>query len=348
MSYDPLKPRAMRVLQLLIEQHLRVGQPIGSKSLASLPGLNISSATIRNIMVDLGERGLIEAPHRSSGRVPTTRGYRIFVDNLVTLAPTDNALLEQLQEVLDLELTTDERIEKTSKILAQFTHMAGIISIPNQELSALRQIEFLPLAGQRILVIIIVNQKEVHNKVIKTARSYSKIELQEAANFINHHYANLRLSEIRRALEITMIHDKHEVDRIMQNAIDLTQRTLADAISGKQNMVMSGEANLLEHSKQQSTDLLREIFTAFEQKQNVLDLLVQTLSGEDVKLWIGAECGNSILEDYAIITAPYEADGEVLGALGVVGPKRMPYAQVIPLVKMTADLLGTTFSRQLE
>lgn len=348
MSFEPLSPRSMLVLRLLIEQHLDGGQPVGSKSLACLPGLNISAATIRNIMVELGTRGLLEAPHRSSGRIPTTKGYRLFVDNLVTLMPTDTALLTQLQKALQPDLSTDERIDMTSKVLAQFTHMAGIVSIPNQELSALRQIEFLPLSEQNILVILVVNQKEVHNKVIKTGRPYNKTELKEAANFINHRYANLRLAEIRRSLEIAMMQDKEAAGRIMQNAIDLAQRTLADTIGGKQDVVMSGEANLLEHSKQQSTDLLREIFTAFEQKQNVLELLIQTLSAEDVKLWIGAECGHNMLEDYAVITAPYEADGEVLGALGVVGPKRMQYARVIPLVKMTADLLGAAFSRSLD
>ena len=329
--------RAQHLFKVLVERYLNDGSPVASKTLATQPGVDVSSATVRNIMVELESRGLVASPHTSAGRIPTTQGLRFFVDSLLSVQPLDREGLRKLTDELNPDMSPSELIESASGLLAEVTRMAGLVTLPRSEQVALRQVEFLPLTANRVLVILVVNEREVQNRVIHTDREYTESELLQAANFINREYGGQTLYRVRLALLESMQADKDRMDMLMQTALDVASKAF-DLVDDGGDYVVAGESNLIESPR--DSDALRHLFEAFSRKRDILHLLDRCLSSDGIQLFIGDESGYEVLDDYSVVTAPYRVGGEVAGVLGVVGPTRMAYQNVIPIVDVTARILG--------
>ncbi len=329
---------------MLVEAYLAEGVPVASKRLAALPSVNVSPATVRNIMADLEARGLVGSPHTSAGKVPTTRGLRFFVDTLLSLDPVEARQLEKLEQELNPDLSPQELVNSASSMLAHLTQMTCVITLPRRDHVALRQVEFLPLSGDRVLVILVLNDREVENRVIHTGREYTEVELNQAANFINREFGGRSLISIHRDLVASMQADKDRMDRLMQTALDVASRVFADADEeGEPEVVVSGENRLLDMSA--DTERVRTLFEAFTRKGSILHLLDRCLESQGIQLFIGEESGYELFDEVSVVTAPYEVQGQLAGVLGVVGPTRMAYQEVIPVVEMTARLLGEAINR---
>jgi heat-inducible transcriptional repressor len=332
--------RTRRLFKLLVEHYLNDGTPVASRRLASY--VDVSSATVRSIMADLEARGLISSPHTSAGRVPTDRGLRLFVDSMISVQPLDTRSLQQLRTELNPDLSTDELVSTASQMLSGITRMAGLVTMPRAEQVALRQVEFLRLSGNRVLAILVVDEREVQNRVIHTDREYDETELHQAAEYINRRYHGKTLSEVRSGLVDGMRADRDRLDRLMQTAIDVASKTFAEDQRPSKPYVVSGESNLVEALT--NTQAVRDLFDAFAQKSAIVHLLDRCLHTEGIQLFIGAESGNRMFEECSLITARYEVNGEVAGVLGVIGPTRMAYQEVIPIVDVTARMLGSAMT----
>lgn len=335
--------RARVLFKMLVEEYLAIGQPVASKRLAALPSVGVSSATVRNIMADLEAKGLVQSPHTSAGKIPTTRGLRFFVDTLLTLDPMEAGQLEQLEAELNPDLTPEQLISSASSLLSHLTQMTCVITLPRRDHVALRQVEFLPLSGDRVLVILVLNDREVENRVIHTDREYSDVELNQAANFLNREFGGRSLMSIRVALLDSMQADKDRMDRLMQTTLDVAAQVFVDVDDEdpEPRVVVSGENRLLDMSA--DTDTIRTLFEAFSQKGSILHLLDRCLESHGIQLFIGEESGYGLLDEVSVVTAPYDVQGRRAGVLGVVGPTRMAYQEVIPVVDVTARLLGDAF-----
>lgn len=336
---EALGDRASALLKLLIERYIDHGTPVASKQLAQASDLNISSATVRNVMADLEALGLVTSPHTSAGKVPTARGLRFFVDSLIHVRPLDGEDLSRMRQELSPELTSRELVSTASSLLSGITRMAGLVTLPRPEIVTLRQVEFLPLSNRRVLVILVVNEKEVENRIIRVQREYDETELQQAANFINRHFAGTSLRSVRSGLLESMEADRARMDALMAEMLQVAA-TAFDSEEGKGDYVVAGEGNLLNFVSGGDMDTVRELFDAFSHKRDILDLLDRCLDAEGIHLFIGDESGYRPFGDYSVVTAPYRVEGQLAGVLGVIGPTRMAYQQVIPVVDATARLLG--------
>jgi len=336
-----LDQRAQVLLKALVERYISDGQPVGSRVLSRQPGLELSPATIRNVMSDLEELGLISSPHTSAGRIPTSRGYRLFVDTLLTVKPLERA------EVLELEhhIQPDEprRVLSTaSQLLSELTHFAGIVVAPRRDVVKVRQIEFVSLSETRVLLIIVTDNGGVQNRILFTQRGYSSSELVTATNYLNHHCVGLAFGEMVEHLRADLVQLQQDMTDLMSAAIEVGREAIADTNA---NYVISGERNLLEVDDLSSNmGRLRELFRLFEQKSGLIQLLDLSNRAEGVQLFIGGESGISPLDECSVVTAPYEANGQVLGTIAVIGPTRMAYERVIPIVDITARLLSCALS----
>lgn len=336
-----LNERARILLKTLVERYIEDGQPVGSRTLSRQTGLNLSPASIRNIMADLEEGGYITSPHTSAGRVPTARGYRFFVDSLLTVKPLAGAELDQLQH----SLTPDDPqrlVNTTSHLLAELTRYAGVVLTPKRRNQQLRQIEFLSLSDKRILLIMVTMDGEVQNRVILTQQPYTPAQLIRIANFFNRHFSGMSFEQVRPRLQQELRELKADISRLMEAVL----QTGAEAFgSASTECVVAGEANLLD-TPELVADMgrLRELFGLFEQRTELLQLLEIGHRASGVQIFIGAESGVAPLDECSVITAPYEVNGEVVGTLGVIGPTRMAYERVIPIVDITARLLSSALS----
>ncbi len=339
MVAEVISERAQRLLKALVERYIREGQPVGSGTLLQDSGLPVSAATVRNIMADLEERGLVHSPHTSAGRVPTARGYRLFVDSLITVEPLTGEALRGLESELVAGKSPRELVASASRLLSSITAQAGLVTIPRHNRMALRQVEFLPLTGGRVLVILVTNESDVQNRVIQTGRDFSDMELQQAANFINQRYAGRDLDAVRDSLIGAMHSDKAVIDRYMQTILDIASRAF-DSSDEVDDYVLAGERQLLEAAGPERLEKLRDLFDAFERKKDILDLVDRCLRADGVKVFIGEESGYQVLDGFSVVTAPYQSGGRTLGALGVIGPTRMSYERVIPIVDITARMLS--------
>lgn len=328
--------RAQEILRLLVERYIREGQPVGSKTIASESKLTLSSATIRHILSDLESAGFVKSPHTSAGRVPTIEGYRFFVDTLVhaNIQPEMN-MPENIK--LDTMVTANNAIESASSVISSLTQLAGIVTVPKQERLILRHLEFLPLSDHRVLVILVLNEHDVQNRIIETDRQYSEAELKEAANFVLRHYLAKPLDEIRRTILQSMEQEREHMETWMQAAIEMA----GQAFEGEpdEDYVLSGEVNLFDSGDDISK--MRTLFDAFAQKKNILHLLDQCLGADGVQIFIGQESGFDVLDGFSLVTAPYKGKQGALGVLGVIGPTRMDYSRAIAAVDVTAKLLHT-------
>lgn len=334
--------RAQVLLKRLVEHYIAEGTPAASKVLAAQPGVQVSPATVRNIMGELESRGLVRSPHTSAGKIPTQQGLRFFVDSLLAVQPVDQLELDQLASQLNPDMAPKDLVTSASKLLSHLTSMTCMVLLPRQDAAALRHLEFLPLAGNRALVILVLNDREVQNRVIHLDREYSDSELTQAANFINREYGGRSLSELRELLLADMQADKDRMDQLMQSALDLASRALQDDDADGQELLVSGESALLNIGS--SAESVRSLFDTFTHKGNILHLLDRCLQSDGIQLFIGQEAGSTAFEEVSVVTSRYEVNGQVAGVLGVVGPTRMAYQKVIPVVDVTAKVLGAAMS----
>jgi heat-inducible transcriptional repressor len=335
-----LDPRSQILLKALIERYIAEGQPVGSRALSRASGLDLSPATVRNVMADLEDLGFLVSPHSSAGRVPTARGYRFFVDTLLTVQPLPQAQIEEVQSQLQPD-QPQRLISAASQLLSGLTQFAGVVMVPRRA-ARVRQIEFLNLSETRVLLIIVTTDGDVQNRILLTQRTYSPAELQVAANFLNEHYAGLDFDEIRSRLaqELSQLHQ--DMTSLMSAAVDAGSAAVRDQST---TYIISGEHNLLNVDDLSSNMArLRELFGLFDTKTGLLQLLEMAHRAEGVQLFIGNESGIAPLDECSVVAAPYEVDGEVVGSVGVIGPTRMAYERVIPIVDITAKLLSSALS----
>jgi heat-inducible transcriptional repressor len=339
---EVLSERAQQLLKLLIESYIRDGQPVGSRTLSRDLGMKLSAATIRNVMADLEELGFVTSPHTSAGRVPTNKGYRFFVDTLLKFKPPDESEIAAIQSRLD-EHADDPKalIATASQLLSNVTRLAGLVTLPRQSHASLSAIEFLPLSENRVLAIIVVNEREVQNRILQLERYYSAEELRRASNYLTQEFRGKDLKEVREHLLNQLKETREHLNQTMLDAIRLAQQVVTPTNEQKIEYVMAGETNLMGFAELSNVDKLRRLFEAFTQQRDILHLLDQSLGAEGVQIFIGQESGYTILDDCSIVTAPYTLDQEVVGVLGVIGPTRMAYERVIPIVDVTAKLLGS-------
>lgn len=338
-----LNERSLQLLKTLVERYICDGQPVGSRILSKGSELNLSPATIRNVMADLEELGLVHSPHTSAGRIPTVSGYRMFVDTLLTCKPLESKELDKLHEGLTAKEDSGNMINAASRLLAELTQMAGIVTLPKRELVYLRHIEFLPLSNTRILVIFVTGEEEVHNKIIQTDKKFSAAELQQAANYINSAYSGRNLQSVRAAVIKELQEDQQRMNQGMIDAITIAQLAL-EPNTKKEDYVLAGETNLMGFSELSNRDYLKKLFEAFSQKQAVIHLLDQCMKAEGVQIFIGEESGYQAFEQCSLVTSPYSVGNEVVGVLGVIGPTRMAYEKIIPFVDITAKMLGAALN----
>lgn len=335
-----LSERARGLLKLLVEHHIRDGQPVGSKVLARNSGLELSAATVRNVMADLEELGLVFAPHTSAGRIPTVRGYRLFIDTLLTAQPLARVEMERIREGLTGSDTVDELMSACSNLLSSVSRMAGVVMVPRRDFAALRRIEFVPLSEQRVLAILVVSEREIQNRVIHLPRPLSDAQLQEAANRLNALLMAKDLDAVRNALMREMREVQETVNLLMHRAVEAADQ-LFEHRAEDQNVVFAGQTNLMRFSELSNLDMLRTLFEAFTEKRELLHLLDACRVAQSVQVYVGEESGYQALEHCSLVAAPYGEGGKVLGVLGVVGPTRMDYERVIPLVDVTAKMLSS-------
>lgn len=338
MSRDQVDDRAEQLFKLLVECYIDDGRPVASKALAEQPSVHVSAATVRNIMARLEGRGLVKSPHTSAGKIPTSQGLRFFVESLLSVEPLDEAGLQSLEAQLNSDEAPSKLVESASRLLSLITEMTGIVTLPRRDGRALRHVEFLNLEGDRVLVILVYNDREVQNRVIHVDRHYEDAELLQASNYLNREFGGLSLVEIRREVIGSMQRDKERMDRLMQAALDLASQAFEPETSEERSLVVSGESKLLDMSE--DTETIRSIFEAFSRKGSILHLLDQSLNTQGIQLYIGEESGYRVLEELSLVTSSYSVNGRIAGVLGVVGPTRMAYQRVIPVVDMTARMLG--------
>ena len=330
MAREQVDDRAEQLFKLLVQCYIDDGRPVASKALAEQPSVHVSAATVRNIMARLEGRGLVKSPHTSAGKIPTSQGLRFFVDSLLSVEPLDEAGIQNLETQLSADMAPSKLVESASRLLALITEMTGVVTLPRRDAQALRHVEFLNLEGDRLLVILVYNDREVQNRVIHVDRQYEDSELAQASNYLNREFGGLSLVEIRRELLSSMQRDKDRMDRLMQAALDLASQAFEPDESEveERSFVVSGESKLLDMSE--DTETVRSLFEAFSRKGSILHLLDQSLDTHGIQLYIGEESGYRVLDELSLVTSSYSVNGRIAGVLGVVGPTRMAYQRGHP------------------
>ena len=342
---EHLGERAQHLLRALIESYIRDGQPVGSRALSRESGLQLSAATIRNVMADLEELGFVASPHTSAGRVPTDKGYRFFVDTLLQLRPLDEAATAEIRRQFEASRdSSTELIATVSQLLSSATQLAGVVTLPRPRQAALTQIEFVGLSENRVLVVLVFNDREVQNRIVQAERRYSPDELKRASNFLNEQFRGRSLRQVREELLRQLSEARAHMNQIMLDAIAVAQQVFEAGGEDKLEYVIKGETNLMGVAELTNVEKLRRLFEAFNEKRDFLHLLDQSIKAEGVQIFIGHESGYRILDDCSVVTAPYAEGDAVVGVLGVIGPTRMAYERVIPIVDMTAKLLGAALN----
>lgn len=339
---EEINQRAQQLLHLLVTRYIREGHPISSKSLAGEQNITLSPASIRNVLAELEERGYLRSLHTSSGRVPTAQGYRLFVNSLLTSQAftSKTSDLKALEQQLNPEQSINSLINNASNLISELTQMAGLVTVPRLESVTLTHVEFLPLSNNRVLVILVFNEKEVQNRIIQTERKFIRSELEQAANYLNQQFAGRDLSDMRKQLVTSLHRDRTTIDHIMETIIAVADAAFKPE-QGQDDYVLAGEHNLLGLAEETDLQHLRQLFDAFTQKRQVLYLLDKCLAAEDFKIFIGEESGYDAFDACSLVSAPYYAKDKVVGVLAVIGPTRMPYDQVIPIVEISAKLLSS-------
>lgn len=338
-----MNERAQILLKTLIERYIHDGQPVGSRSLAKFSGLDLSPATIRNVLADLEEMGLVMSPHTSAGRIPTAKGYRLFVDQLLVIKSLNEEELHHLENLL-LPDNPSRLVNAASHLLSELTHFAGVVVTPKRTGAVFRYIEFMALSEKRILLIIVTPEGDVQNRIIITDTPYSQSDLVEAGNFINQNYAGCTLDEIRSRIQTELKQLRKDMTSLMNAAIEAGGNAINES---SETVVLAGERKLLDTlDATESLSNLKNLFELFERKTKLLQLLELSRHAHGVKIFIGGESDVASFDEFSVITAPYEMEGAVVGTVGVIGPRRMAYERIIPIVDITAKLLSSSFSQQ--
>jgi heat-inducible transcriptional repressor len=338
-----ISERARILLKTLVERHIRDGQPVGSRTLLEEAGLPVSAATIRNVMSDLEEKGYLHSPHTSAGRVPTAMGYRLFVDTLLQVRPLDDEALARVRAELNPDKSASDLVQTASALLSSITAQAGLVTVPRQEAHQLRQVEFLPLSGDRVLVILVINEREVQNRIIHTQRPFTEAQLREAASMVNQRFAGQPLRLVKERILREMEEARSRIDSYLQASLDLASQAL-DPVREDDDCVVVGESRLLDYATPEEMLQLRGLFETFEKKKDLLHLLERCSRAQGIQIFIGEEAGYKVFGNYSVITAPYNDGDRILGVLGVIGPQRMAYERVIPIVDVTARMLSSALS----
>jgi heat-inducible transcriptional repressor len=337
-----LDKRAQILLKTLIERYIAEGQPVGSRTLSKYSGLDLSPATIRNVMADLEELGFIASPHTSAGRVPTPLGYRFFVDTLLVIKPLESNARSRLEGELHPD-NPQRVIQAASQLLSQLTQFAGVVMTPRRRAVTFRHIEFLKLSEKRMLLIVVTPDGDVQNRILFTERDFSPAQLTEAANYINQNYSGQSFEDVRARLQGELRELRQDLITLMSTALEAGSQALSE---GASDYVVSGERNLLTvQDLSQDVNRLKQLLELFERKSSLLQILDHSLRGQGVQIFIGGESGVAAPDDVAVVTKPYSVDGEVVGTVGVIGPTRMAYERVIPIVDVTAKLLSSALSQ---
>jgi heat-inducible transcriptional repressor len=338
-----LDKRYQTLLKALVERYIADGQPVGSRTLSRHAGIDLSPATIRNVMADLEEMGLIHSPHTSAGRVPTPKGYRLFVDTLLTVQPLE---VEQTAQI-EGGIRADEPqrvLNAAAGLLSNLSHFAGVVMTPRRAL-LFRQVEFLRLSDRRILLIIVTPEGDVQNRILATERDYSASELTQASNYLNAHFAGRDLETVRSGLRQELSSLRDDITALMTAAVDASERALSEE---NQPVVISGQRNLLGVADlSYSMDRMRQLFDLFEQRTRLLELLDSSSQAQGVQIFIGGESQLVPMDELSVVVAPYSVDGRIVGTLGVIGPTRMAYERVIPIVDITAKLVSSALAHHV-
>jgi heat-inducible transcriptional repressor len=332
-----LDKRAQLLLKTLIERYIEEGQPVGSRTLSKHAGLDLSPATIRNVMSDLEELGFISSPHTSAGRIPTPAGYRFFVDTLLIIKELPSIDRSQLEDQLHPD-NPQRVIQSASQLLSQLTQFAGVVMTPRRAMT-FKHLEFLRLSEKRVLLIVVTPDGDVQNRILFTERDYTPSELVEAANYVNQNYAGQSLEDARTRLQGELREIRQDMVQLMTVALEASNRALSE---GNEQYVVSGERNLF---ATQDIGRLKQVLEMFERKTSLLQILDLSLRGQGVQVFIGGESGVNAPDDVSVVTSPYSVDGEVVGTVGVIGPTRMAYDRVVPIVDITARLLSSALSK---
>jgi len=338
-----LNERAQILLKTLIERYIHEGQPVGSRALSKFSGLELSPATIRNVMSDLEEMGLVMSPHTSAGRIPTAKGYRLFVDELLVIKSLPDEELIHLENLL-LPDNPSRLVNSASQLLSELTHFAGVVITPKRTGAVFRYIEFMSLSEKRILLIIVTPEGDVQNRIIFTDSHYSQSDLIKAGNFINQHYAGCTLDEIRSRIRTELKQLRQDMTQLMNAAIEAGGNAVNES---SEVVVLAGERKLLDTlDPTESLANLKKLFDLFERKTKLLKLLELSRHAHGVKIFIGGESDIASFDEFSVITAPYKMEGAIVGTVGVIGPRRMNYERVIPIVDVTAKLLSSSLAQQ--
>ena len=338
-----INERAGKVLNHIIHNYVSTGQPVGSTTLARAPDLQVSSATVRNVMSELEELGLIHSPYTSAGRIPTSAGYRTYINQLLHAQPLHCDQSSEIERALQQYDDPKKLLTKASQILSRLTSFAGVVSMPDSELSHFKQIEFLKLKKERVLAILVTEDGMVENKVLNLDQEYSDSELVRASNYFNDAYAGRSMFEVRQDLLRKMEQDSSEMRGAMQTAVEMAQSLLNEQ-QEEDDVVVSGRSNLFGLPDFSETEQLKGVLDTFHTKRVLLDLVSKSLSGEGISIYIGEESGYQALEACSVIAMPYEKEGQRVGVLGVIGPTRMAYDQVVAVVDVTSKLLSSALS----
>ena len=336
--------RAQHLLKVLVDRYIREGHPVGSRTLSRHSGLDVSPATIRNIMADLEELGFVTAPHTSAGRVPTIKGYRFFVDTLVKLRPPKDEEVLQFEKALK-DTDPQALVLSASNLLSAVTKLAGVVTVPRRAHTALRQIEFLPLSERRILAILVLNDRDVQNKILHVQRDFTEDELRRAGNYLTEQFGGCEINDVRNRLLKELRETRESMNTLMVDTIEFAQQAFPSE-EPEGEFVVAGETNLMGLEGLADIGTLKRLFEAFVRQQDILHLLDQTLNAHGVQIFIGQESGYQLLDECSVVAAPYATEDDTMGVLGVIGPTRMAYERVIPIVDITAKLLGSALKSQ--
>lgn len=344
-----LNERAQHILKVLVEGYIQDGQPIGSRTLAKRSGLQLSPATIRNVMADLEEQGYISAPHTSAGRIPTASGYRFFVDSLLQIQPLESQIIQNFQGQLNVPQDPSGLALSASNLLSGVTALTGVVTVPKRSPAMIRQVEFLNLSHNQVLVILVMDRNEVQNRIIQVDQAIPSEELNRAANFLNEYLIGKSLQAARDVILSEMKEHREQMNRMMLSAIELGEKAFDNfqPASQGEEYVIAGETNLMSYEDLSDIQTLRDLFSAFTQKNDILTLLDKSIQADGVQIFIGSEAGHDAFDDCSLVTAPYSLGDDHIGVLGVIGPQRMPYEKVIPVVDVTARLLSVAMKNQL-
>ena len=335
-----LSDRAQTLLKFLVERYIADGQPVGSRALSKFSGMELSPASIRNVMADLEEMGYIASPHTSAGRIPTPRGYRLFVDTLLTIQPLEKIDRQHLEDNIRPD-DPRQAVAAASQLLSDLTHFAGIVITPRRRGVGLKHVEFMPLSERRVLLIIVATDGDVQNRILITDKAFTPSQLTEAANYINAHYAGYDFDQLRDKVKFELSQLHRDISTLMSAVVDARGQG-----SDSSGVVLSGERNLLDvDDVSVNMNSIRKLFNIFDKKTQLMELLDLSLSADGVKIFIGGESTLVPLDEFSVVTAPYEVDGQIVGTVGVVGPTRMAYERVIPIVDVTAKLLSSALSQ---